>query len=155
MIGEAANMIKHARDFHQRVWIVGNGGSAATAMHFANDLQKMCSIDAIALPSVIPTILAYGNDDGWDNMFSHFLDRTFSNGDILVAISCSGKSANVVNAAKMARKHDGKVIAFTGRITPENELATIPGIVVSVEVDDIKVQEDIHMIICHAIAGAI
>jgi len=153
-IEQATRLIEKAGRLHQRVWVVGNGGRAATAMHFANDLQKMCRVDALALPSLIPTITAYGNDDGWHNMFSYAMGA-FKVGDILVAISCSGASQNVINAAKYAFKQDGKLIIFTGGITVKNELAEMPGIVISVENDDIKVVEDVHVIICHAIAGAV
>jgi D-sedoheptulose 7-phosphate isomerase len=155
LVAAATDILARSRQLGQRVWIVGNGGSAATAMHFANDLQKMCGLDVIALPSNIPTILAYGNDDGWENMFSHALQSSFSVGDILVAISCSGTSKNVVNAAKAALKKDGKLISITGPKTPKNDLAAMRGVVISVDVLDIKAQEDIHMIICHSIAGAI
>lgn len=154
-VGKAAEMLKNARSFHERVWIVGNGGSAATAMHFANDLQKMCQIDTISIPSSISTILAYGNDDGWDEMFSKALETAFHNGDILVAISCSGASVNVINAALRARQLGGKLIVFTGPATEKNNLAKLPCVLIQVEDSDIKVQEDVHLIVCHSIAGAI
>lgn len=154
-IGKAADMLKNAYNFHERVWIVGNGGSAATVMHFANDLQKMCHIDAISIPSNIATVLAYGNDDGWDKMFSSILEAAFHNGDVLVAISCSGASMNVVNAALRARQMGGKLIVFTGQVTEKNVLSKLPCILIPVEDEDIKVQEDVHLIVCHSIAGAI
>jgi D-sedoheptulose 7-phosphate isomerase len=153
-IGQAAKLIEKAAKLHQRVWLVGNGGSAATAMHFSNDLQKMCGVDTLSVPSMIPTALAYGNDDGWHNMFSYAMGA-FKVGDILVAISCGGSSQNVINAAKYASKQDGKLIILTGGITVKNELAEMPGIIISIESDDIKVVEDVHMIVCHAIAGAV
>jgi D-sedoheptulose 7-phosphate isomerase len=153
-VAQAAKLIKNARNFSQRVWIVGNGGSAATAMHFSNDLQKMLGIDALAIPSLIPTILAYGNDDGWDQMFS-FAMKSFEIGDILIAISCSGSSMNVINAARFALKRDGKLIILTGPVWVENELGNMPGVVISVESKDIKVVEDVHLVICHAIAGVL
>lgn len=152
---KAAEMLGRTRQLGQKVWIVGNGGSAATAMHFANDLHKMCGIGAIPLPAFVPTILAYGNDEGWENMFSHALEGQFSVGDFLIAISCSGSSVNVVNAAKLMRKLEGRLIALTGPENPKNALSKMNGIIISVEDPDIKVQEDVHLVICHSIAGAI
>jgi D-sedoheptulose 7-phosphate isomerase len=123
-------------------------------MHFANDLQKMCGISATALPAQIPTILAYGNDDGWENMFSNAMDA-FRPGDVLVAISCSGSSPNVVNAAILALRKEGKVIAMTGPTGNGNKLAKLPVTLIVAQSFDIKVMEDVHSVVCHAIAGAI
>ena len=151
-IGLASKLIKLARESHQRVWIVGNGGSATTAMHFANDLQKMCGVQAHAIPSEIPTILAYGNDDGWDKMFSNYMKNTFYNGDLLIAISYSGSSMNVVKAAKEAII-GGDLLVLTGPPTSTNILTTLPGCIIAVPSDDMKIVEDVHMVICHTIAG--
>jgi D-sedoheptulose 7-phosphate isomerase len=153
-IMRATAILKNCANFHQRVWIVGNGGSAATAMHFANDLEKMCGIDALALPGSIPTITAYGNDNGWSRMFADAM-RSFQVGDVLVAISCSGSSQNVVESAKTAIEKDGKLIVLTGKVWEGNLLAKLPGIIIPVENEDIKVVEDVHLVICHSISGAI
>ena len=150
-MGQAASLLEKAGKFGQRVWIVGNGGSAATAMHLSNDLQKMCGLDVIALPSLVPTITAYGNDMGWDRMFSAAM-KSFRVGDILVAISCSGNSANVVEAAKYALECDGKLIVLTGS---GGILENMPGVIISIPHKDIKVVEDVHSVICHALTGMI
>lgn len=136
------------------VWIIGNGGSAATAMHFANDLQKMCNIQAVAIPAQISSITAYGNDCGWANMYTEYMKKTFYNGDVLVAISCSGASANIVNAAKEATR-GGHIIALTGPANSKNALAKLPGIIIEVKHDDIKVIEDVHLAVCHCLAGVL
>jgi len=154
-VAKATALLGRTKQLGQRVWIVGNGGSAATAMHFANDLQKMGGLDTIALPAMIPTIMAYGNDDGWEYMFSHAMEGIFSVGDVLVAISCSGASKNVIQAAKEAHRMDGRILAVTGPVTQNNELAKMTGKLISVDDSDIRVQEDIHLIVCHSIAGAI
>jgi D-sedoheptulose 7-phosphate isomerase len=153
-LAHAARLLKNAANFRQRVWLVGNGGSAATAMHFANDLQKVCDIDALALPALISTITAYGNDDGWSKMFSLAM-KSFSIGHILVAISFSGTSQNVIEAAKHALECDGKLIVLTGPVWEGNILGNMPGVVIPVEDDDIKVVEDVHLVICHSIVGEI
>jgi D-sedoheptulose 7-phosphate isomerase len=134
-------------------WIIGNGGSAATASHFANDLRKIAQLRAIALPDLTPTITAYGNDNGWDSMYSHPLDLFLTGKDCLVAISCSGRSRNVVEAATQAGP--GRLVIITGSPDPRNRLATLPksGIVYA-QSDDIKVQESVHSAVCHAIVAA-
>ena len=148
---EAVKAIQHTKSTSGRVWIVGNGGSAATAMHFANDLQKMAKIDALALPSLVPTITAYGNDDGWENMFSNAMN-SFLPGDLLFAISCSGNSVNVLKAVFAARAI-GKVVGLTG-VEENNALCRgLCDTVITVSSSDIKVVEDVHMAVCHAIAG--
>lgn len=136
------------------VWLIGNGGSAATASHFANDLRKAAMIPAISLPDLTPTITAYGNDDGWPNMYSHPLHLFMKPNDCLVAISCSGKSANICQAALDMTPE--RLVIFTGIISKYNRLANIRSSgMISVSDPDIKVQEDVHLAICHAIVGAL
>lgn len=150
----AVNILRYARMEKKRVWLVGNGGSASTASHFANDLRKMCAMDVVSLPNDIPSILAYGNDNGWENMFADAMSP-FNNGDVLIAISCSGASPNVIFAAQKAEKFGGHVIALTGEATRRNELMLLAHPAILVPAQDIKVQEDIHLMVCHAIAGAL
>lgn len=135
------------------IWLFGNGGSAATASHFANDLRKMALIKAISLPDQTSLITAYGNDNGWSNMFSHPLQAFIKPDDCLFAISCSGKSSNVLEAARMVEPH--QLLILTGD-PKNNPLADIPSSgLVCVSSPDIKVQEDVHLVICHAIVGAL
>jgi D-sedoheptulose 7-phosphate isomerase len=149
---KAIALLRTAQSERKFVWIAGNGGSAATAEHFANDLVKMAGIKAIALPAQTPTVTAFGNDAGWENMFSHALDVFQEPEDVLVVISCSGRSPNVIQAAKGVRN----LIVLTGDDYQDNELvhmrtfACIPALS-----DDITVQEDIHLAVCHAIAKAL
>lgn len=136
------------------VWIVGNGGSAATASHFACDLRKACLIRAVALPDLTPTVTAYGNDDGWGGMFSHPLHILMHPVDCLVAISCSGRSANVVEASQQIGPT--RLIVFTGMPDRFNTLAQLGGErVVYAKSPDIKVQEDVHLAVCHAITACL
>ena len=148
----AYTYLKESRE--KRIWLVGNGGSAATAMHFANDLQKMCHMDAVCLPTMVSTITAYGNDDGWQYMFQHAMDK-FEVADLLIAISCSGVSPNIVQAAIHAHQKGGYVIVLTGKNTPRNTLSKLNYITIHVPSDDIKVVEDTHLVICHALVGAL
>lgn len=152
-IHRAVELLQEAGKRGSRIWIVGNGGSAATAAHFANDLCKAALLDARALVNDIPLITAYGNDDGWENMFSHILDVAFKEDDVLVAISYSGRSRNVINAGLSALKRKGHLIILTGE-KKENPLSSLPACaIITVNTDNIRVAEDCHMAICHAITG--
>lgn len=155
---EAINILRRAQFQNANVYIVGNGGSAATASHFANDLVKMCGIRALALSDFSPTILAYGNDNGWDRMFSDPLKTMLLPQDVLVCISCSGNSPNVVEALRMAKDINLpsiKTIVLTGHDLNCQLEKLIPDAIIYVPFRNIRVQEDCHLAICHAIVGAL
>lgn len=140
--------LKAARSTANTVWIVGNGGSAAAASHFANDLTKMADVKAIAVPDLVPIVTAYGNDEGWDRMYADTIHQLSNPGDVVVAISCSGNSINVVKASEELNK----TIVLTGN-DPDCELSKgYPDAFIMVPSDDITIQEDAHLAICHAIA---
>jgi len=149
----ARNIFEEVRESGNMVWLVGNGGSAATAGHFANDLTKMAGVRAIAVHSMISTALAYGNDNGWERMYADLLVSFMKPGDALVAISCSGKSRNVLEAVKLF--HHNRLIIMTGN-KYDSPLAGVDADSKIFVVDsDIRVQEDAHLAICHAIAGSL
>ena len=151
-VWKAMELLGRQGDAGNIVWVVGNGGSAATAAHFANDLIKMARLRAVALTEMVPVITAYGNDDGWGQMFAHPLKVLMGPGDVLVAISCSGKSENVLACAR--RVAMDRLIVLTGPSTAENELIRLPCYAkLCVASDDIRVVEDGHSAICHALAG--
>lgn len=153
-ICQAVAVLKEVKKAGGRVYLAGNGGSAATASHFANDLRKVCRIDATALHENISAILAYGNDEGWPNMFSLAMEF-FKKDDILIAISYSGASGNVINAAEKASRLEGKTIVLTGPDSEINELFYFGCPAIRVDVEDIKIVEDLHLMICHAIVEAL
>lgn len=134
------------------VWLAGNGGSAATASHFANDLTKMGKVKAIAISDMVPTTLAYGNDDGWPSMFSNTLEAHISAKDAVIGISCSGNSQNIVSFLAMAKNRFK--IGLTGpgvnKLSQMNMDVVIRGMA-----DDITVIEDVHSIVCHSIARSL
>lgn len=86
----------------KRVYIIGNGGSAANAMHIANDLMS-CGIRAYALTADIATFSAIANDRGYENVFAMQLEVYGEYGDLLIALSGSGKSPNILKAVKTAK----------------------------------------------------
>lgn len=129
------------------IYTLGNGGSASTASHLANDLLKMCGFPVVALPDMTPTTLAYMNDHGQEHMFSVPLSKFLLANDIVIAFSCSGESKNVLRAAGYAKQQGALVIAFTG--DKKNKLSDIAGITFHVRHSDIRIQEDMHLIACH------
>ena len=150
-------LLKGAKNRGATVWICGNGGSSATAGHFANDLVKMAGLRAIDVSALTPLTLAYGNDHGWDRMFVNVIKQMANPGDVIFLISCSGNSENIVCIPEeMSMRCE--VIALTG---PEGgALAELYRklyihCLVKVMAEDIKAQEDVHLAICHAIAGAL
>lgn len=153
-IEAAKEILKEARN-RARIWLVGNGGSAATAIHFANDLQKVCGFDVMPLPALISTVTAYGNDNGWVNMFSDAM-KNFVRKDVLVAFSFSGASSNIIRAAEHASLLDSKIIVLTGPMWDRNYLGQMKDIcLISVQNASIAQVEDIHLAICHALVVAI
>jgi D-sedoheptulose 7-phosphate isomerase len=160
-VQEAVDILRQARSRNACVFIVGNGGSAATASHFANDLLKVCDLRAFSLPDMTPTMLAYGNDLGWQTAFGSMLKVFLRPQDVLIAISCSGNSPNVVGAVQFAKSIERellpgiKTIAMLGADEHSSISRLFPSVAIHVPYKDIRVQEDCHMVICHAIAGAL
>lgn len=141
------------------IFIVGNGGSASTASHMMNDLCKFTAaegrkrIKAIALTDNVPLMTAYGNDVGYDVIFEEQLRALMGAGDVLVAISGSGNSPNVLRAAAYAKKHRATVVGLCG--SPGGKLAGMSDLRVIIPAEHIGQQEDGHLILNHAIAMAL
>lgn len=96
-----------------KVIICGNGGSAATSSHVAVDLTKNANIRAINFNEA-DLITCLSNDYGYKNWMSAAIDLYADKGDVVILLSCSGKSPNIVNAAKLTKKKKLKLITFTG-----------------------------------------
>lgn len=146
-------ILAKAREQKTHVWLLGNGGSAATCSHFANDLQKLCGVRAMCLTDMAPLVLAYGNDEGWQKMFSRALQGYGKPGDVLIVFSCSGYSPNAIEAA---RAWNDELIVFTGD-DQDSKLIQEAGadVIVHVFHPDIMVQESVHLAMCHAVVSAL
>lgn len=140
------------------IFIAGNGGSAALASHMATDLSKITvpgqrRFRVQALTDNQSLMTAWGNDTAYENIFSEQLINACQLGDLLVAISCSGNSPNVVKAARVARDLGARVVALTGdKACRLHELSDVS---VFAPVSFIGMQEDIHVILNHMIASAL
>tara|TARA_B100000886_G_C20421024_1_gene491603 strand:+ start:2208 stop:2765 length:558 start_codon:yes stop_codon:yes gene_type:complete len=127
-----------------KVILGGNGASAAIAAHAALDLTKQAKIKSIAYhdPALIT---AYSNDYGYDKWLAKLLESHMSKGDLLILISVSGESPNIVEAAKYSRGIKNKVITFTGK-NEKNSLKELGDINFWVNSDAYNIVEGIHMI---------
>ncbi len=140
----------------QSVYLIGNGGSAATAAHMMNDLNKFTAMGelprfrAFALTDNIPYLTAIANDQAYADIFVESLRNFLRPDDVVIAISGSGNSANVVKAVEYARAQRATVIGFCG--SPGGRLAQIADIKVIIPSPKITQQEDGHMILDHVIA---
>jgi len=118
-IEKTFNVILNAYKNNKRVYTCGNGGSACDAMHFAEELVARYEKNRPALPAQAlvdaGTVTCCGNDFGYDSIFSRQIEAYGKEGDVLVAISTSGNSVNVLNAVTEAKKKGMKVIGFTGK----------------------------------------
>jgi D-sedoheptulose 7-phosphate isomerase len=143
---------------NKTVFICGNGGSAANANHLANDLLyginpdgKGIKVHSLCANSSINTCLA--NDTGYENVFSRQLNTLGSKEDLLIALSGSGNSLNVVNALKEARKIGIKTCAMLG--FDGGECIKLADTVIHFQIDDMQISEDFQMIIGHILMKVI
>ena len=143
----------------RQVFICGNGGSAATASHMMNDLNKFASVPgrprfrALALTDNVPLLTAVSNDQSYDEIFVEPLQNLLQPGDVVVAMSASGNSKNVLRAVEYAHSQRATVIGFCGR--PGGRLAQLADLKVIVPSDRIGQQEDGHLILNHVLAFAL
>jgi len=155
-VDAAIQVLAKARDEKRHVFVCGNGGSASTASHFACDMVKGASFGResrfriMALTDSLPTLTAYSNDVSYDCIFVEQLKNFAQPGDVLIAISGSGNSPNVLKAMEYANSIGCRTIAMTGR--DGGKLAPMAEINIQARIPHMGRIEDIHMIVSHMIA---
>jgi D-sedoheptulose 7-phosphate isomerase len=138
-----------------RIFVMGNGGSAATASHFALDLSKNTimpgapRVKAISLTDHVPLITAWSNDTHYEHIFAEQLANMIEPGDVVIGISASGNSANVINAVKLARQNRAATIGLLG--AKGGKLKDMVDACVLAPGQNIEQEEDAHMILTHII----
>lgn len=138
------------------VIVCGNGGSAATASHFACDLSKWTirpgarRVRAMALTDNIPVMTAFSNDQGYEDVFVEQLMTHYRPGDLLFAISGSGNSPNVLHAVAWANTQNATTVGVCG--FDGGKLKALAKICLHVETNHMAAVEDVHSTICHALA---
>jgi D-sedoheptulose 7-phosphate isomerase len=121
IIEKILDIILEARNNEKQIYVLGNGGSASTSTHFVSDLLKTSITEdekrfkAMSLSDNIPVILAWSNDMSYDAIFVEQLKNFLQEEDVVIAISGSGNSQNVVNAVNYANKINAKTISLIGK----------------------------------------
>jgi D-sedoheptulose 7-phosphate isomerase len=154
-VGEAIDILARAREEGRRIFVCGNGGSASAASHFATDLVKGASYGrtsrfrVLALTDSLPTITAYSNDVGYEAVFVEQLKNFAEPGDVVVAISSSGNSPNVLRAVEYGNALGCRTIALTGR--DGGQLAPLAQLDIRVSHLHTGRIEDLHLVVLHMI----
>ena len=155
MTAQVVEIIETARARGKRIFTFGNGGSAATASHFASDLSKGAispgkpRIKAFALTDNVPLLSAWANDTAYENIFAEQLENLVDTGDIAIGISGSGNSQNVLNGVRVAKAKGASTIGFIG--FDGGKLKSLVDLAVVVPSDNMEQVEDIHLLLAHII----
>ena len=155
-VEQAIRWFEEARAGNRHIFVCGNGGSASTASHLACDIVKGASYNRasrfriMALTDSLPTLTAYSNDVNYCCVFVEQLRNFAEAGDVVVAISGSGNSPNVIEAIDYANSIGCRTIALTGR--DGGRLGPLAQLNLNVREEHMGRIEDAHMTICHMIA---
>ena len=158
---EAAMLMFNALANDGKILACGNGGSAADAQHFAAEMtgrfeQERMELAAVALTTDTSALTAIGNDYGFDHIFSKQVRALGRAGDVLIGISTSGNSGNVIEAIKAAHEHDMKVVAFTGRDGGKIAAMLKDGdVLLNVPYPRTARIQEVHILLIHAICDSI
>ncbi len=145
------------RTYHHghRIFVVGNGGSAATASHFALDLAKNTimpgapRLKAISLTDHVPLITAWSNDTAYEHIFAEQLANLIEPGDTVIGISASGNSLNVMNAIILAKQYEASTVGLLG--AHGGRLKELVDAYILAPGQNIEQEEDAHLILAHII----
>lgn len=154
-INEVMNVLEKARVSGHRIFVCGNGGSAATASHFCCDFNKGVSHDGKqkqrydfeCLNDNVPTMMAVANDIDYADVFVIPLINKMKQGDVLIGISGSGNSENVVRAIKYANEHGGITLALVGY--DGGRIKELAQYCIHVKCNNMQIVEDVHMALDH------
>lgn len=161
-------ILNEARKNGKKVFVIGNGGSASTATHFACDLNKYTSVDnqrrfrAISLEDNAALMTALVNDEGWDSVYSYQLENLMEDGDCLVAISVHGGtgkdkaaiwSQNLLKAVKMIQEKGGKTVGIVG--FDGGVLHDVCDASIVVPINSTPQVEGFHLVLTHLICNTI
>lgn len=161
LVATAAQSLFDALANDGKILLCGNGGSAADAQHFAAEMtgrfeKERMELAAIALTTDTSALTAIGNDYGFDHVFSKQVRALGRSGDVLIGISTSGNSTNVIEAIKAAHERDMNVIAFTGRDGGKiAQLLKNNDILLNVAYTRTARIQEVHILLIHAICDCV
>ena len=159
LIEQVIRILHEARSDRKQIFVMGNGGSAATASHFVCDLAKNTrregwpNFRVIGLTDNMAIFSALANDEGYQNVFAQQLESFVQPGDIVIGISASGNSSNVLGAIELANQVGARTIGFTG--FDGGKLGGMVEINIHVDSHCIEHVEDIHLMLEHLICKAL
>ena len=148
-----AEILQNALENKKMIYFMGNGGSAALASHFVCDFNKGVSFGKaqkfrmVCLNDNKEILMAYSNDVSYEDVFVRQLENYFEAGDVVVGVSGSGNSKNVLKAIEFANANGGVTVGITGY--DGGQLKQIAQHSVNANVNDMQLSEDIHLSICH------
>ena len=158
-IDRVVSLLEKTRESRSHVFIFGNGGSAATASHFACDLSKGSvsegnhRIKAFSLTDNVHLLTAWANDASYDMVFAEQIHNYVEPGDVVIAISGSGNSPNVLNGITVARDKGATTVGFIG--FSGGRLKDLVDIHVIAPIDNMERAEDMHLLFEHIISACL
>jgi D-sedoheptulose 7-phosphate isomerase len=167
-IEKSVELLDKARAEGKKIFVIGNGGSASTATHFACDLNKYTSVDgkkrfrAVSLEDNAALMTALVNDEGWDSVYSYQLENLMDDGDYLVAISVHGGtgkdkaalwSQNLLKAVKMVQSRGGKAVGLVG--FDGGAMKEVADACIVVPINSTPQVEGFHLVLTHLICSLI
>src|SRR5579864_6554668 len=158
-IERIVGVLMSAYQSSRMVYVFGNGGSAALASHFACDLGKGAAngsakrFQVLAFTDNVPLMTAWANDARYEDIFAEQLSNFVRPDDIAFAISCSGKSANVLKALKVARQAGAFTIGLTG--FKGGDMTHLCDLCLVIPSDNMQIIEDLHLSVTHAVFTAL
>lgn len=156
-IDELLRIIVDTINEENYIYVVGNGGSSASASHWVCDFNKGVSykkrnlkVKFVSLTDNIPIMTAYGNDISYDDIFSEQLKNVLTEDDVVILLSVSGNSRNLLKAQDYANLVGAKTVSITGM--KQNRLKETSDLAISVPSENYGIVEDVHMYICHLLS---
>lgn len=152
-ISNVMNVLLSAYQDNRQVFIMGNGGSASTASHFVCDFNKGISLEKkkkfklICLNDNVASLMAYANDLSYEDIFVEQLKNYYNEGDLVIGISGSGNSENVLKAIDFANNNNGVTVGLCGY--NGGKLLQMAQHNIHVNIDDMQIVEDLHMVMDH------
>jgi len=155
IIQNIIDRLEEVHSKHGKIYLIGNGGSAATASHMVNDLGvglarrdiRYFNIESLSDNTSVCTALA--NDIGYEHIFSMQLKNKINENDLLIAISCSGNSQNIINAVEYAKEKKAKIIGLTGFDGGKLKKLSDINFHINTQKNEYGLVEDLHMIFDH------
>lgn len=145
-----SNILQNAKNNGNKILLFGNGGSGSTSSHLVCDFTKSKKLKAFALTDNIPLITAWSNDENYNVVFAEQLREFADKDDVVIGISGSGKSENVIKAINLAKEKGCITIGFAG--FDGGVLKDIVDECIVVRINDMQHSEDMHLLLGHLIA---